>query len=422
MLLALGVSAAAVPLANCSGGDDAPPTQNKPPGTGTTTRPACKSPIKLTVGEMKPSERFEGFIEAPATGSDGSSWTVRIELSDRADYSTKVGKYDLGAQSESYDGCRQCVVAFQGEDFLDAEKQLFQSRGSIDLATVSSPPSSISQGTLTGVELRQVKLVSNSDGLSDVKNGSCYVIDSLAWNTVPAADKACQTAEDCGDPSSVACDPQTGTCKPFQCEIGSSSGCDAETQICLSQEIGASYGACYKTCTPFFPEDGCPSGRECAPLNGSLTQGVCLTPGAAAEGAACERTHLSTGCAPGLLCRGLGGADPTCHRVCPYFDEPTSCKTGERCVYGGMCTSDAGDPAALDAPCNSEAMEGTPCAADTGVFRGQCVATGTDDKTFCKAPCRQGSVYKQDCADGSTCTLSYGEAALPYCAPDEVTP
>ncbi|RYE93193.1 MAG: hypothetical protein EOO75_04925 [Myxococcales bacterium] len=421
MLLALGVSATAVPLANCSGGDDAPPKPGKPAGT-TTTRAACKSPTKLTVGEMKPSERFEGVLEAAATDPQGNAWTVRIELSDRDDYSTQVGKYDLATQSESYEGCRQCVVAYQGEDFLDADKQLFQSRGSIDLATVSSPPTAISKGTLTGVELRQVKLVSNSAGLTDVKNGSCYVIDELSWNTVPADNKPCQTPQDCGDPSSVTCDPETGTCKAFQCEIGTSKGCDVATQLCLAQQLGASYGACYKTCTPFFAEDGCPSGRECVTLDGSQSQGVCLATGAGAAGAACEREQLSTSCQPGLLCRGLGGAEPTCHRTCAYFDETNTCAAGERCVYGGLCTTDAGDKAALDAPCGADALEGTPCAADTGVFRGQCVATGTDDKTFCKAPCRQGSVYKQECAEGTTCTLSYGEAALPYCAPDEVTP
>ena len=424
MLLALGVSAAAAPLAHC-GGDDDDLSRPSKPGTGTTTEHVCKSPKKLTVEKLHPSETRDGVLEGTATGADSTTWTIRLELSDTSEAKTSKGTYDLSKENTNYDTCQRCVVAYQGEEMLGASKLLFQNSGTMELATVSSPPTSVSKGTLTKVLLREVQVDGMGAEMTDVKNGGCYEIDTLEWDTLPAANTKCQTPEDCGDPASVTCDPVSGTCKAFQCEIATGKGCDAATQQCLSQSLEAAYGACYPLCTPFLSDVPCANGGECVALDGDQVTGVCLSTGAATEGQPCEVSLVSSGCQPGLLCRALGlEEESTCHRQCDFFGDANNCGAGQRCSYGGLCTDDPGEDVAIGTACSPDAIEGTPCAADTGVWRGICVPVIDDDgdeettpPLMCQQPCRSGSAF-QDCDENLVCGMSHGEAALPYCQPE----
>lgn len=419
-LLALSVGTAAA-LANCSSEDEGPP----PSGAGgkkstTTTKTACKSPKSMTVSGLTASTTLPGTLEGKAKGSDGKEWTIRIELSDREDAKNAPGVYDL-AEQPTYDGCRQCVVAFQGDELLGAEKQLFQTGGTLKLDTVSSPPTGVSKGELQKVELREVTIDAESAEVVEVSGGVCYNITSFEWDTTPDPDQKCQKAEDCGDPQSVACDPKTGQCVAFQCEIETNKGC-ADSELCLAQEIGASYGACYPTCTPFYPEDSCPSGRECVPLDAEQTRGKCLPPGASAGGSSCTPGLLETGCAAGLLCVGPEG-EQVCRKTCDFFDDTVTCSGGDRCVFGGYCTSEAGESAAIDAACSGSAFEGAPCGLDGSTYRGLC--TAEEGGLKCRQACRSGSVF-EDCPEGMVCAVGAGETALPSCQPkkldEEVTP
>lgn len=403
LTLAVGTAAA---VANCSKEDEGPPPSGTPKKT---TKTACKSPKALTVSELSPTTQ-PGVLRGKAKGADGKEWTLQIELSDREDFKHKPGTYELGEQT-SYDGCRQCVIGFQGADeLLDSTKHLFQTNGSIKLDTVSSPPSAISRGTLEKVELREVTLDLQTGEVSEVSGGTCYQISSFDWDTTPPSNTKCQKPEDCGDPETVVCDVKTGTCVAFQCEIETGKGC-ASNELCLSQQIGASYGGCYPTCTPFYAQDSCLPGVECVAMDADQTRGKCLPTGPGGEGASCTPSLLNTGCQPGLLCNGDEGAE-TCKRVCDFFDDTLPCPSGQQCVFGGFCAAEAGDSAALGAPCGGASAEGEPCGSDGGTYRGVCVS-GASGLT-CRQACRPGSLY-YDCGEGLVCAIGDGETALPTC-------
>jgi len=408
-LLALGAGATAASLANCSSDGDPPPTTS--PGKKTTTKTPCKSPKSLQVTGLATTDQ-PGVLRGKAKGADGKEWTLQIELSDREDFKSKPGAYDLGQQL-SYDDCRQCVVGFQGDELGSAPKKLFQTAGTMKLDTVTSPPSAVSKGELQKVELREVEIDPETAEVKEVSGGVCYNISTFDWDTTPPAGKKCQSAADCGDPQTVACDPKTGACVAFQCEVETNKGCAADKELCLSQEIGATYGACYPTCTPYYAPDSCAAGLECAPLDADQTRGKCIPAGGAGEGSPCQPGPLTTGCQAGLVCVGPDGGE-VCQKACDFFEGTVGCAAGQQCVYGGYCTAEPGDGAALGASCSSGAVEGAPCGLSKSTYRGVCVAEAGALK--CRQTCRTGSVF-EDCEEGQTCAVSDGEAALPSCQP-----
>lgn len=407
MLLALGVGVA-VGLVNCSkkAGDD-PITTGSPKKT--TAKPVCKSPKTLQVSDLAPTSE-PGVLRGKASSADGQSWTFQVELSETLDFKQQPGGFDLSKQ-QTYEGCSHCVVAYQGDEIGKASKALFQSSGSMQVDLITSPPSGTMKGSLSKVELREVKIDPQTAEITEVEGGSCYTLAATSWDTTPPPDKGCQSAADCGDPMTTACDPSTGKCVALQCKIETGEGCD-DKKICLSQDIGALFGACYARCTPFYPEDGCAAGLECASLDGNQTHGKCVPAGSAGEGAACKPTPISTGCQKGLVCVGPEGGQ-TCRKACDFFDATQSCGPGAQCVYGGFCSADKGDGAPLKAACSGSSTEGTPCASDGTAYRGACVF---GSGLVCGQLCRVGSVYK-DCEEGQVCVIGEGEAALPTCQP-----
>jgi hypothetical protein len=405
--LALTVGAAAM-VANCSQEEEVPPPSG---GPKKTIKSACKSPRKLTISGLEPTT-MPGVLKGTAKGSDSKEWTIHIELSDRPDFKHKPGTYDLASQ-ESYDGCRQCVIGFQGaDDLLDAPKHIFQTGGVMRLETVTSPPSGVTRGTLENLELREVELDKATGEVTEVSGGTCYQVTRFDWDTTPAPNTKCTSAEDCGDPSTTTCDLKTGTCVAFQCEPESNKGC-ASNEICLIQNIEAIYGACYRLCTPFLPEDACPSGFECVQLDHDQTEGRCLPPGGAAEGASCKAGVIQTGCQPGLRCVGPEGAE-TCRRACDFFDDTSPCGAGQKCVYGGFCTDEQGDSAAIGAACGGDSFDGSPCGSDETTYRGIC--TDVNGTLRCQQACRPGGIF-QDCGEQLVCAVGDTESALPTCQP-----
>jgi hypothetical protein len=161
--------------------------------------------------------------------------------------------------------------------------------------------------------------------------------------------------------------------------------------VCIAQTLGASAGVCYQRCSS---ASACPSGLECAALDASSTEGRCVPPGPAAEGADCDESLASTGCLAGLRCvrDGDGGEDgavgnSVCRRSCDFFGA-ASCGGGQRCAYGGYCTPLEYDPAAIDAPCQPNVKEGLPCGPDAAAYRGLCVAAPElKGKVVCRRAC-----------------------------------
>lgn len=404
--LTLAVGATAATLANCSKEDEALPGNNVKKPTV-----SCKSPKAMTITDLH-ATTLPGIIQGTAKSTDGKEWTLQIELSDSETFKNQLGRSELSNPS-NYDDCHQCVLAFQGADSLiDSTKQLFQINGSINLTTISNPPSAISKGSLEKVQLQEVSFDKESGEIKALSGGSCYEIQSVDWDTVPEPGKKCQSAADCGDPQTVACDLKTGTCIAFQCDIETNKGC-SEKELCLAQEIGASYGTCYPSCTPFYAEDACSKGAECVPLDADQIVGKCLPAGDAAEGVACDPNLLNSSCQPGLRCAGLEGTE-TCRRECDFFDDTVQCPSGQQCVYGGYCVAEAGDSAALGAACAGDAFEGAPCGSDGSTWRGLC--SSSEGGLICQQACRPASVY-HDCEEGKVCAISEGEAALPTCQP-----
>lgn len=376
------------------------------PGTGGAKLSACSSTTALTVSDIAAGDEVGVLVGKGVAG--GETYTVRIELNEEGMFKQAPGMFDLAEQPD-YGACNHCVVVYQGESVVTATKAYFQARGKLSLDMVTSPPTGVSKGTLEQVELLMVKVEQGTGALTEDASKSCLSIDKVSWSTEPPKDKPCEGAADCGDVMTSACDPQTRKCVSMACSLEDGSGCG--TGLCLAQTIGATHGACYPTCVPFDPGSTCPPMMTCEPLDLDLLTGKCMQVGTGQEGSSCEITGVSTGCAEGLRCVGDEGAKK-CLSACNFFDDPGKCDAGKKCAFGGVCTPDAGDAAALGAPCGAGVMPGTPCAADGNVLRGVCVAEGAG--TTCLQPCRLGNVYI-DCDEGTKCRQGEDDAAIAVC-------
>ena len=169
---------------------------------------------------------------------------------------------------------------------------------------------------------------------------------------------------------------------------------------------------CYARCTPF--DAPCAGDAECVPLDGNQAEGRCTPRGSGKKLDACVPAAISTGCAAGLQCGAAPGEDSTtCHAPCDFFGAVT-CPAGERCAYGGLCTSIGGDMAALGSPCALSSFLGTPCGLVGGRFEGLCAPTPSG-AMVCRAACRVGGSAFGDCPGDQFCKTTEGEEALPVC-------
>jgi hypothetical protein len=378
---------------------------------------ACSSTVALTVGAVT-ADSMPGRLTATATSADGQTWKIGLEFNENGLTKLGPGSFDLASEL-SYADCQHCVTAFQGDSLTTASKALFQNRGTMKLDTMTSPPSGVSKGALSNVEMRLVRVEDGTGALTDV-DGPCFTIAAFSWDTTPPANKPCQAAEDCGDPMSVACDAKTGKCVVMQCDVDTNKGCTDKT-ICLGQQLGANYGTCYPRCTPFDTTDACASDSTCIPLDSDLSQGKCLKNGTASLGASCTDSPLSTGCAAGLVCAGPDDAK-TCRAQCNYFDGPATCGAGQACVLGGYCESEKGDSAAIGSPCASTSDEGVNCGLDPkgAIYRGVCATSADGSSLDCLQACRVGNTYLDcDQDQGFKCRLTDSESALPVCVVEQ---
>jgi hypothetical protein len=209
---------------------------------------------------------------------------------------------------------------------------------------------------------------------------------------------SCNEATDCSSPTTMVCDPATGTCVTGQC---SDTLTCATGKTCVSQVDNASVGACYPEC--IFGGAACAGGATCSvSLNG--VDGFCWGAGSAAAGQTCQSTALNTGCAQGLLCAIDNGAN-VCRKQCSYWSSSPGCPSGQTCAIGGVCFQEAGDPAAIDGACASGVTGGEPCGSDGLAWRGVCADPGSG--FVCMKSCRVS--VSSDCPSGKTCQANAGE-------------
>ena len=204
----------------------------------------------------------------------------------------------------------------------------------------------------------------------------------------------CQGAADCAAGNS--CDPEARTCAKA-CDGNNEFSC-GQGALCMSQD-STGRGACYKMCE-LFTNEGCAPDETCRHSNDLYSFGMCMKAGAAAIGAPCAGSAVSTGCVLGGLCVQMDQASaPVCTSMCDPWG-PATCGAGKYCdpINLGLCMS-SNNPymqgAAIDAACDKN-RDGYPCAAGKGI----CELVKSSGNVICHAACR---TLRDDCPAGQTC-------------------
>jgi hypothetical protein len=201
----------------------------------------------------------------------------------------------------------------------------------------------------------------------------------------------CLSAEECTDPTSMVCDPNTAKCVSGQC-----TGTDCPSgQICAGQVDTPTVGACYTLCDP-LNQTGCAANQVCMAFGYDQTQGGCYQVGTGAKDGACspEGTDINSGCVAGYLCLNEGSTY-ACRETCDFFGvNPTCAASGQQCWVGGFCTNDTVDSAAIGGTCDGSTNF---CALVGEKVTGFCEST----YLMCEKICR--TAVSSDCPSGKTC-------------------
>jgi hypothetical protein len=163
-------------------------------------------------------------------------------------------------------------------------------------------------------------------------------------------------------------------------------------------------GACYHACIPFT--SSCGAGQDCLSLAGDDSIGACFATGTVKTGDACTPSDTASGCQPGDACI-LDQGSTVCRQRCNYFASSPGCNVAERCAYGGVCSAESGDSAAIGQACSSSSQSGERCGNDGKAWRGACSGPGA----ACVKVCRTS---KNDCPAGQAC-LDTAEPGVGVC-------
>ena len=175
----------------------------------------------------------------------------------------------------------------------------------------------------------------------------------------------------------------------------------------MIQADNVTVGACYPECIPGGA--ACAGGATCKSTF-DATSGFCWASGSAQEGQSCTSKPVNTGCATGLICATDQGAS-ICRKTCSFWSSFPGCPSGQNCAINSICFAEAGDPAALGAPCSVTAAGGEPCGSDGQAWRGICQDLGSGQE--CAKPCRYN--VTADCTSGTTCSAANpGEIGVCY--------
>jgi hypothetical protein len=250
-------------------------------------------------------------------------------------------------------------------------------------------------------------LKSTADAGSDASGGSAGAAGTSGAAGAAAgasgaagadAGMACQSIDDCGDPTKIVCDPVTATCAPAQCT--DTKPCDTNER-CLYQNEDPPTGVCYPTCM-LGGSPPCAGGATCMPHWGG-PEGTCVPAGTGAAGEECTLTEgktINTGCVTGYRCSLVVLANPevACRPVCDAWGDALTCTEGS--CFLGSCTTDYVG-VSVGNVCFSGTTQGPPCANDgAGHHQGICMSLDGINST-CVKLCRISE--PSDCTSPQTC-------------------
>jgi cysteine-rich repeat protein len=286
----------------------------------------------------------------------------------------------------------------------------YATEGSMTLDTVQDPLGSVFAGSTSHVELHRAALTSDSHTMID-PDGDCVSFSGVSFDTSPTPGAPCGSAEDCGDPTQLVCDPMTNTCGPPTCNFD--SPCVDPGQTCVIQFPNQFYGACYTPCNPSLPSTGCGPKQTCQQYGIHADNGYCKDRGTAELGEACQVEDNTTSCVDDAVCSMIG---MTCTNACSFFDDVTGCSSGTLCSLFGVCEPpQAGVAVGVGEACPTGASEATGCAPDGQAFRGIC---HNDDPFDLDVPrtCEKACLDGDQCPADQFCALRF-ESGLGVCRP-----
>jgi cysteine-rich repeat protein len=333
-----------------------------------------------------------------------------------------AGSFPFAAPpDDNYGTCQHCVllVAF---DLGGAPKRAFYpASGVMELEQVPVDFEPVIVGRAREMEI--VEVTQNEDFTWEVlPGGDCFYVDEWAFDTRPVDGGACESAEECPNEATQVCEPDTGTCGPYQCSLTFDPPFCDQGEVCLSQLFdpdqnvsGAAVGACYRECDPASAA-GCDAGQICRPLGPTQAFGVCVATGAAAIGESCTPRDISTECVAGAVCTGEPGE---CARICGFLTPKAGCDAGRYCALSNLCElPGTGDDAAIGELCDPSSPELVECGIEGDAFRGLCMKFFFEDPALtCERLCRTGDPA---CPAGEICLGIFSNPVVGVCHPKPV--
>lgn len=327
----------------------------------------------------------------------------------------QTGTFDLAKPpNDNYGTCQHCALLVTYDHSDQPTRVFFQSEGSLVLSKLDPNDRTIGAGVLEDVTL--VEVTQDPDfSWHVIPDGPCFTIPKWSFDTTPIDGLPCTRAEDCPNDVAQLCEPKTGKCGPLQCSFTGDVPC-AQDEICMAQvPEESSWGACYRTCTP-FTSDVCPFGSECIPLGPTQQIGACRPRGTAAIGAPCDESDISTGCVQGGLCVGNPAV---CGKICSYLTADPGCPSGTVCGLQNVCVpKSSADPTPIGGTCLPDTPPTSDCGADDQAFRGLCISLFPDVPVLtCQRTCNTNA---PECPGGQYCAGVFENPTIGICWPDPV--
>ncbi len=185
---------------------------------------------------------------------------------------------------------------------------------------------------------------------------------------------------------------------------GTTGGTTNPNPNCVESDI---VGACDALC-----QTGCTAGTQtciAGRINGAATDSeICVPVGAGAQGAACGQND---GCAAGLGCLGINGADQACVKYCRLPSGAPECDNGTICLSifeganMGVCVAPSSECTVFPDTCG---------AAET------CVNTGAGTACVPAGPTAKGGscdTATTSCAKGLGCSTPLNAQGMPMGTP-----
>lgn len=411
LVLALAFAAAA-----CGDNHDTPmpDAPGAPPDAG-FDEDGCRI---LTVGQRDFQFNIFGQLlglRYPVTPNlDGErSDVLRIELYDSTTPDLPpltTGTFDLSTMTD-LGTCQHCVwveVDENEDGFLDAI--YIATQGTLTLDLVNDPLEPIFTGRTSRVVLRRAQ-VDETGHSTLVPGGDCVSISELDFDTSVTPGKACESAEDCGNPIFEICDPSTNTCAAPECNFD--QPCEGAGEICLIQYGELFHGACYQSCDPSAATSPCAADQRCVQRGPDPTWGICKYVGTGELGSPCELEDNTTSCKGEAVC---SGESYRCVAPCDFYGDDSSCPGVTKCSLFNLCEPlSTGVPVKLGEACGPDADLAQSCAADSDAFRGICFGFEGDPLT-----CEKTCFGDRGCSDGEFCAQRFTSGVgiclpLPVC-------